>query len=59
MTSNLDMSLDGKVSMAEWLIAMKANVDKNEEATKKMLELYDAYLSGEKKPQGGKKGRRE
>ena len=30
-----------------------------EEATKKMLELYDAYLSGEKKPQGGKKGRRE
>ena len=59
MLTNLDMSLDGKVSMAEWLIAMKANVDKNEEATKKMLELYDAYLSGEKKPQGGKKGRRE
>ena len=58
MLTNLDMSLDGKVSMAEWLIAMKANVDKNEDATKQMLALYDAYLSGEKKPQG-RKGRRE
>lgn len=50
MLNNLDTDLSGKVSLAEWLLAMKANADKSEESTKAMLQLYDDYLSGKSKP---------
>ena len=46
MLNNLDTDLSGKVSLNEWLLAMKANSDKSEESTRAMLKLYDDYLSG-------------
>lgn len=48
MLNNLDIDLSGKVSLAEWLLAMKANVEKSEESTRAMLQLYDDYLAGKK-----------
>lgn len=48
MLNNLDIDLSGKVSLAEWLLAMKANVEKSEESTRAMLQLYDDYLTGKK-----------
>ena len=46
MLNNLDVDLSGKVSLAEWLLAMKANAEKSEESTRAMLKLYDDYLTG-------------
>ena len=50
MLSNLDVDLSGKISLSEWLVYMKALADKDPSTTKKVLETYDAYLSGEMKP---------
>ena len=46
MMSNLDADLSGNVSLAEWLVFFKASADKSEDATRKMLELYDEHLKG-------------
>ena len=48
MHTKLDLDLSGTVSLAGWLVAMKANADRSPEATQKLLALYDLYLSGEK-----------
>ena len=55
MLNNLDVDLSGKVSLHEWLLAMKANSDKSEDSTRAMLKLYDDYLSGKAtRPQGSR-----
>ena len=44
MLNNLDTDLDGKVSLAEWLIAMKANADKSVDATKQACAHLSAWF---------------
>ena len=55
MLNNLDVDLSGKVSLTEWLLAMKANADKSEDATRKMLQMYDEHLSGKPKKKGSRR----
>lgn len=60
MLADVDVDLSGKVSLQEWLLMVKGNVDRvGEEATRKMLELYDAYLSGASKPRTTNSRRRD
>lgn len=57
MSTNLDVNMSGKVSLSEWLVAMKANADKSADATREMLALYDEYLSGRDRPVKNKQSR--
>ena len=43
MPTDLNIDLGSKVSLADWLLAFKANADTNAEATKAVLGVYASY----------------
>lgn len=53
--ADLDMQLEGSVSLADWLLAAKANGAKSEEGTRRMLAMYDAHLRRRGRGKGGPK----
>ena len=46
--SNMDLDLDGKISLREWLIAQKTTCDKSEVACKTALKMHEKALLASK-----------